>query len=184
MRDKFEEFVRNNSGEFDFYEPSEQLWQGIENRIKPKKTLNWRLYLYRAAAVILIFGASFLAQRLWNNRTDNTDEATMAEIDAAIPELREAEMYYSGMINAKMEEVKPMLKNYPTLETELESDLSDLDSVYMGLKKDLKDNVANHEVLEAMIENYRLRISILEDMLDFLESQDDEETPNTNVTNM
>ena len=98
-----------------------------------------------------------------------------AEIEIDIPELKEAEMYYTGIINTKMEEVKPMLSDYPTLESELETDLTELDSIYKSLKNDLKDDIANNEVIEAMIQNYRLRISILEDMLEFLESQDQEE---------
>ena len=75
-----------------------------------------------------------------------------------------------------------MLAEYPSLEDELETDLSELDSIYISLKSDLNDNVANHEVIEAMIENYRLRISILEDMLGFLKSQMDEDSNST--TNM
>ena len=44
----------------------------------------------------------------------------------------------------------------------------ELDSVYISLKSDLKDNIANHEVIEAMIQNYRLRISILEESYNFV----------------
>lgn len=181
MRDKFEEFVRNNSSEFDIYEPSEKLWKGVEKRIAPTKTIPWRFYLSRAAAVVLIFGASLLVQRLWT-KSDSAPIETVADVSLEIPELQEAEMYYSGMISSKLEEVKPMLAAYPSLEDELTTDLSELDSIYLSLKNDLNDNVANHEVIEAMIENYRLRISILEDMLGFLKSQFDEDLNST--TNM
>ena len=102
----------------------------------------------------------------------------VADVEIDIPELREAEMYYSGMIHTKLEEVKPLLREYPSLEEELNSDLSELDSIYSGLKSDLKDNIANHEVIEAMIQNYRLRISILEDMLVFLEGKKDKNSIN------
>jgi len=40
-----------------------------------------------------------------------------------------------------------------------------LDSVYADLRRDLKDNAANEEVIEAMIQNYRLKLEILEDVL-------------------
>ncbi|MGD2034222.1 MAG: hypothetical protein PVF73_04140, partial [Bacteroidales bacterium] len=65
-----------------------------------------------------------------------------------------------------------------SLEEELQTDLSELDSIYEGLKDDLKDNIANHEVIEAMIQNYRLRIAILEDMLLFLDQEDEENNTN------
>lgn len=177
MSDKLEKFVRANSSEFDFQEPRPELWQGIEKAITPKKIIPWRLYFSRAAVVILLIGASLVIQRVWMNKAQMRPDK-VADIEIDIPELREAEMYYSGMINAKLEEVKPLLSEYPTLEEELNSDLSELDSIYSGLKSDLKDNIANHEVIEAMIQNYRLRISILEDMLTFLGSQEDNNSIN------
>lgn len=177
MGDKLEKFVRANRSEFDFQEPRPELWKGIEKAITPKKTIPWRYYISRAAAVILLIGASLVVQRIWMNRVQSKP-GKVADVEIDIPELREAEMYYSGMINAKLEQVKPMLSEYPSLEEELNSDLSELDSIYTGLKSDLKDNIANHEVIEAMIQNYRLRISILEDMLTFLESQQDNNSIN------
>lgn len=177
MNDKLEKFIRANSSGFDFQEPAPELWKNIEKRITPKKVIPWKFYISRAAAVILLVGASLVAQRVWMNRDDAKPEK-VADVDIDIPELREAEMYYSGMINAKLEEVKPLLTDYPTLEEELNTDLSELDSIYSGLKSDLKDNIANHEVIEAMIQNYRLRISILEDMLTFLESRNDDNSIN------
>ena len=177
MSDNLEKFVRANNAEFDFQEPEPELWQGIEKAIKPKKVIPWKYYLTRAAVIILLVAATLVAQRVWMIREENRP-ARVSDVEIEIPELQEAEMYYSGMINAKLEQVKPLLKDYPSLEEELHSDLSELDSMYAGLKSDLKDNIANHEVIEAMIQNYRLRISILEDMLTFLESQQENKNSN------
>jgi hypothetical protein len=177
MRDKFEEYIRNNREEFDFHEPKSGLWKEIEKSVSVRKTLRWRFYLSRAAAVIIIFTASFIAQRVWINSKQKVAQKE-AEVEINIPELREAEIYYTSMINAKLEEVKPLLSKYPSLEEELQTDLSELDSIYEGLKDDLKDNIANHEVIEAMIQNYRLRIAILEDMLLFLDQEDEENNTN------
>ncbi len=177
MKDKFEEFIRNNKEAFDFREPRTELWKEVEKTVSGKKVIRWRFYLSRAAAVVLIFAASIIAQRVWIHVKDNIAEKKVDyEID--IPELHEAEMYYTGMINAKLEEVKPLLSEYPSLEEELQTDLSELDSIYKGLKNDLRDNIANHEVIEAMIQNYRLRIVILEDLLMFLEPEDEENNTN------
>ncbi|MBN1599431.1 MAG: hypothetical protein JW894_14145 [Bacteroidales bacterium] len=176
MKDKLEDFVRSHNTEFDLNEPDQDLWKGIEKRISKKKHLSWHYYMSRAAVVTVIFGASLLVQRIWIGREGKVAETKEAEIN--IPELREAEMYYLGMINAKLEEVKPFLSKYPSLEEELNTDLSELDSICNGLKKDLKDNIANHEVIEAMIQNYRLRITMLEDMLMFLEEDSQEEETN------
>lgn len=177
MKDRLEEFVRNNSMEFDINEPNPELWNKIEKSIQPKKVIRWSYYLSRAAVVVFIIGASLAGQQLWMKKgSASRDHVSKAEIN--IPEIQEAEMYYSGMINAKLEEVKPYFSEYPSLEDELNSDLFELDSIYISLKNDLQDNIANHEVIEAMIQNYRMRISILEDMMEFLEANNEEETTN------
>ena len=176
MKDRLEEFVKSRSAEFDLHEPDPKLWKGIERSISSRRTYRWGYYLSRAAIVIFLIGTTLVGQKLWMKFGRGTSGVT-AEVEIDIPELKEAEIYYSGMINEKLEEVRPMLSEYPTLEEELDTDLSELDSIYKGLKNDLKDNIANHEVIEAMIQNYRLRISILEDMLIFLESQQQEMEP-------
>ena len=65
------------------------------------------------------------------------------------------------------------------LEDELKIDLSELDSIYSNLKEDLKDNIANQDVLEAMIDNYRLRISILEELVMYLDEETSDNDNNT-----
>ena len=47
----------------------------------------------------------------------------------------------------------------------LNLDLVELEGVFEDLKKDLKDDSDNQEVIEAMIQNYRIKLEILEEML-------------------
>jgi hypothetical protein len=177
MRDKFEDFICDHGAEFDFHEPDPKLWKGIEKEIAHKKVVKWRFYLTRAAVVALIFGASIIVQQLWLKKDIGASQK-MKSASVEIPELKEAEVYYSGLISEKMKEVKPLLTKNPSLEKELNTDLTELDSIYSGLKTDLKDNIANNEVIEAMIQNYRLRISILEDMLTYLKSENENDSIN------
>jgi hypothetical protein len=178
MKDRLEDFVKDHNAEFDLHEPNPELWKGIKKEIARNKEWQWRFYLSRAAIVILIFGASFAAQRLWL-RSESKIAKQTDKMNIEIPELREAEIYYTGVIDAKLREAKPMLSKFPSLEKELHIDLFELDSINKCLKNDLQDNIANQEVIEAMIQNYRLRISILEDMLTFLESQNSNDTTNS-----
>ena len=56
--------------------------------------------------------------------------------------------------------------------------MEELDEVYDELKEDLKDNASNPEVIEAMILNYKVKLEILEDLLEQLkakENQDEED---------
>ena len=171
MKDRFEEFVQKHAEEFDILEPREQLWDNIEKKLDTHKTINWRLIISRTAAIAAIFIISFVIQKVFMS---NGIPMANKEVKIDIPELKEAEMYYDNMISTKLNEVKPLLNEHPYLEQELNTDLHELDSIYNNLKNDLKDDIANHEVLEAMIQNYRLRIEILEEMVTYLKPENEE----------
>ena len=89
----------------------------------------------------------------------------------AVPELKEAEYYYQSQVSMKMKELKPYFREVPGLSREVNDDLTELDSVYVSLKRDLADNVANEQVIEAMIQNYRMKLEILEDLLQQLKAE-------------
>ncbi len=167
MKDRLEEFVSNHRQDFDLLEPDARLWAGIEKKLDKSRKRRLGFYISRVAAVVAIFMLSFAIQKYYFNHKNPVDK---------IPELQEAESYYSGLIDQKLKEVRPMLAEFPDIQQELDGDMKELDSVYSSLKEDLKDNVSNQQVIEAMIENYRTRIDILEEMLQFLD-KDKEEIP-------
>lgn len=171
MKDRLEQFISDHRDQFDLYEPDEKLWAGIESGIHGRRIfrIGWKGVVWRAAAVILIFGASFMVQEYLHQRKAILASRDGKGIIQNIPELEEAEIYYTGLLNEKISQVKPLLEQYPELGTSLDRDLSELDSIYDELQKDLRDNIANDEVVEAMIQNYRLKIQILEDLLDYMD---------------
>jgi hypothetical protein len=175
MEDRFEKFIREHREEFEFREPDPIIWARIESRIRPRHTISWKTIVSRAAIVLLIFAASYMVHELIHHEGrilafKRSHEKPAREV--VIPELQEAENYYSGLISEKLEEVKPILASCPGVKEELDTDMSELDSLYSSLKADLKDNIANQEVIEAIIENYRLRIAILEELLTELKPED------------
>ena len=119
--------------------------------------------------MILIFGASYFVQAYMSQRKAMMAGQEDKEIMKNIPELKEAEVYYTSLLNDKINQVKPLLEQYPDLGKSLEQDLSELDSIYSELQQDLRDNIANDEVVEAMIQNYILKIQILEDLLEYMD---------------
>jgi hypothetical protein len=167
MKDRLEQFISDNRGQFDLYEPDDRLWAGIESGIRQKKTLRigWKGLLWRAAVVVLIFGASFLLQEYLHQRRGMISEREQTKILREIPELEEADIYYTGLLDEKLRLLEPLISEHPELGVSLNQDLSELDSIYLELHKDLRDNIANDEVVEAMIQNYVLKIQILEDLL-------------------
>lgn len=114
-------------------------------------------------------------------RSDTTSEI---EVDAIVPQtnpqLKETEIYYSNLVNSLYREATPLLTANPEIEKELTIDISQLDSICSEIKKDLKDNVANQEVVDALILNYRIKIRLLEDMLIILKEGEDNQEKNNN----
>jgi hypothetical protein len=169
-RDRLEQFITENRDQFDLYDPGERVWNGIERRVQKKhRHPDWKAIIWRAAAILVIFAASFLLQEYLHRNELLTGRKDKKIRDVEIPELQEAEIYYTNMVDEKIEEIEPLLKNQPELNKGLKNDLAELDSIYAELQKDLIDNIANDEVVEAMIQNYRLKLQILEDLLGFLQ---------------
>jgi hypothetical protein len=86
--------------------------------------------------------------------------------------LKETETYYNTLVNSLYKEATPLLTNNPDIKKELNTDLSHIDSICVEIKKDLKDNISNQDVVEALIQNYRIKIKILEDMLTVLKANE------------
>jgi glutaredoxin 2 len=124
--------------------------------------------LWRAAIVLAIFTAGFMLQNILQ-RSDLVSERDKEKMYQEIPELQEASMYYTSLIDEKIRQIEPLLRENPELGKTLQQDLAELDSIYTELQNDLRDNIANDEVVEAMIQNYILKIQILEDLLDYMD---------------
>ena len=178
--DKLEQFIRDNRESFDNLEPSDDLWNKIEKPESKVKIINinpiaigWKTFASRAAAVVVIFISSYYfheyrSQRGANNIAEST-ESTI-ENNPLYTELIEAEFYYTAQINDRKNELFELAGNTPGLQKDINNELEDLDAIFKELKEDLKDNAYNQEVVEAMIQNYMLKLEILEDILNQIKS--------------
>jgi len=166
--DKLEEYIRNNRDNLDKYSPSPDIWKGIKRILKKKRSfvMHW---LSIAAIFTVILGTALLFFRPWNRQmvSDNGYDNHPGPSNGNI-QLKETEIYYNNMANSLYREAIPLLTGNPEIKKELSVDMTHLDSICSDIKKDLKDNVANREVVEALIQNYRIRIRLLEDMLTIL----------------
>jgi len=167
-QDKLEKFIRENREQFDIYEPGAELWDGI-NKPAPKTIrLNWKTIALRVAAVIVIFVASWvihdMVQKDDNNITENKIRIENEDV-GQVNVLMEAEMFYTSQINTARDEIIMLSGNNKGLLDDLNTDMVELDEVFEDLKNDLKDNSDNEEVIGAMIQNYRIKLEVLEEIL-------------------
>lgn len=171
--DEIEKYIRDHRQELDKYSPPKKVWTRIQSELgRKEQSLGFRI---AAAAIVVIAIAIGALIRINSNVSrDKRTEGNFIKVNA---EIRETELYYDNLINDLIKQAKPLLIKYPDTEKELIEDMTILDSLYFDLRKDLKDNISTKEVIEAMINNYRIKIRILNDLLDQLK-----ENEGTNLT--
>jgi hypothetical protein len=171
MKDRLEDFVRQNREEFDVREPDPSLWLRINPQNTPvRKDRRLRWIRYAAAAAVLFAGIS--AGIYFISGTGTAEKNLYGSL---YREIIEAEAYYTSMFDQKYNELKPYISDSPEIQEELNYDLNELDQIYAELREDLKDNVGNPEVLEAMIQQYRTKVEILEDLLNQLKEKENKD---------
>ena len=175
MSNRFEDFIRNNRDELDSEIPAAAVWDKVSKRITTPTTAKIkRMHPIRwvAAAAILLFtgtGSYFLIAN-WNKKTD-----TIAVIDAprqdsvALNEINPAyakEVYhFTQLIELKQTELKQLEKDNPELYKQFMGDITKLDSSYLSLKQELPSNPNREQLLEAMIQNLKLQMDLLNQQL-------------------
>nr|WP_319399105.1 hypothetical protein [uncultured Carboxylicivirga sp.] len=165
MTDRLKEFIESNADSFNDLEPSKDSWNKIANRIGHTEKARKRRIRYISIISAACFAGIAMLSLLFVTPPKDTPQL------AEVKELNEAEAYYTSQINLKKEQVYQMANNFPDLKEEMDIDLAQLDTIMIQLKNDLKDDVSNNEVIEAMIQNYRMKLSILEEIKVFLDEK-------------
>jgi len=181
MNDRLEEFVRQNREQFDLHEPDPSIWLKINPARAPlgaghgregtdrgtgRRTMRW---LRIAAAVAMIFAGSTAGIYYLTGVGGETEQYGELYL-----EMQETQQYYIQRVAQRYSELRPFLDANPVADEMLKADFQELDQVYDELKEDLKDNAANPDVIEAMILNYRVKLEILEDLLNQLKEKENQ----------
>lgn len=157
-KDKLEQYITDNRAAFDENEVPAMVWQGIEQELDKgveRKVKVFSLLKYAAAAVVVLGVGLLMGLRL--------AAGDPLEGSEAYQEFVEAEQYYQNEVRVKLSEYQSLGQETQSLE----DDLAQLDAVYNELKAELIRNkdMNTDRVVEAMIENYRTKVDILETVL-------------------
>lgn len=157
--------------DFDF-NPAES-WEKLEYKRKHSKPSRSLKPLLRIAAVfvgISIVGLAYFV----GLRQGRGDEAVAGSQLPA--EVREAQVYYATQVNQKLEEARKYEGG-----AEIGKELQQLQDEYLKLEKEMAKPVNRQEVLNAMIENYKLRLSLLESFLQEMKVENKTGHENTSI---
>lgn len=177
MKDNLEKFISENRPEFDDRQPPENIWLAINQHLeqknkKPARRISiWR-YAQAAAAVVFLIGTGVLIGLNFNTRSS---EALVIENE--FPEYSETEQYYKKLVENKVDE----LENY-NYDSSINDDLKQLDKIYEELKMELSEAPKDkqEQIINAMITNYRTKLSILERVLERIQSNNQKNSKTTN----
>ena len=168
--DKLEKYIADNRESLDTKVPGDLVWKRIEDQLITAPKANRFAWIWKAAAVVLLGISSLLLyqklqlQEQVDLAHDSTNENTMT-LDTGF---EEAEFYYTSVIQEKRQEIANFQVDDPQLKAEFNSDLDELDLLYVELKEELFET-SNEKVMEALFENLKLRIDILNRQLEILE---------------
>ncbi len=179
----FDDFIRHNRDAFDSQMPSDQLWDKIAAEVNVSQSGQrqlWFMHAKRYAAVAVIFMSVSIGLYMVFHSSTNGEEMHASVMNK---EINDVSYFYETEIDRKREQVIALTAETPAIKEEIEMDFEALDKALVELKADLNDDVANSEVLTAMIQNYRLKLQILEQILEFVEPTSiDNNTENENDT--
>ena len=165
-KDQLESFITENRTSFDVHSPSPDLWEKLNTQIHQQKKKHWsknRWLQIAAVFAVIVFGSAIVMNSIF---LPSQQLNLSADADSEVRELIEAEAYYAQQVNGKMKEIRKCYKLIPELQMEVENDLIELEDMYKSLRLDLKENFSSKEVIEAMIENNRYRMKLVDEVLE------------------
>jgi hypothetical protein len=179
QEDQFEKFVRDHREEFDTEIPSRKVWSGIEKsrygviriRRRPSNLMKIAASLIIIAIVVFAITGNNKEEKLVSN-----------EPEAYIPpEIVEMDQFYEVQVNEALEQLQLVSGMDSNLSQEVNSELQELEAEKMKLLEELQNDINNEQILEELIRTYRLRLEVLEDVLEIIrELNDSTETKHEN----
>jgi len=168
-RDDIETLFDRLDNEFDVYNANDghekrflEKLQKNTNVVEVTKKQSWFKPLMAAASILLIIAlGTFLLK---------PSEITSAELASVSPEMEEAQSFFTATIEKELSALKK-LENPVTkaIINDAIKRLDLLDTEYQSLKNDLVESGNDKRVINAMIENFQKRISLLQLVLDKIE---------------
>ncbi|WP_181304509.1 hypothetical protein [Rufibacter sp. XAAS-G3-1] len=180
MKDRLKDFVQAHRDEFDSFAPRPDLWQDIaaelqteeKNVISPLETqkeanvisLTWhRAWKYAAAIALLVMVAFSARYYMASPPAGTLAAAKPVPLEKIAPEVRQIETRYVQVIEQKESELKALGAG--------NVQFAELDSAYNALKKELYTTPNKEVLLQAMSDNLKMRIALLNQQLEVLENR-------------
>lgn len=175
MSRKLEKFIGDHRNEFDDAMPSTAVWDKIEAAVTTKKkqrVILTPLYKWSIAAAVLITAGISIFIALHQNKKEEPAIATAkidsADINIVAPEDAPEINQFAKLVALKQDELKALAPEQPELYRKFATDMHQLDSSYIALKKQLSVTPNREMLIEAMIQNLQLQLNVLNQQLSII----------------
>ena len=184
-KDYIEKIILDNLDELNDNEPQEGHFERFEQKLKrqnKKKIISLNLVLKVAAVVVFALLAANQAfiyfssenqtsifTALNKSEKEKTKEVTLASVS---PEYEEVEFYYSNAINVGLNQWDKMVEAGMISEDEqkmMDNELSEFENVFDKLQNDLQTSPNDERVINAMLEYYQTKLSVINMIVNKLE---------------
>lgn len=172
MKDELKIFTDQHRESFEQYSLDlDDTWKDIEEKLDQLDGKSYHFpwgNLLKVAAVIIVMFAVGIGFFINSQRISyNNNGIALHNISS---DLADTEAFYSSQIEEKLKMIEVSQGN---VDTEVNMQMEILDEEYKSLKNDLKDNADSEEVINAMIEYYRLKLGMLEKILEEVQKNDE-----------
>ncbi len=187
---KLERFIRDNREDFDRHEVPAGLWAKIDKSIGEDLTKNQHNESFsvhdEVREIVPLHTISPLSDYAsqWYSRTTikiwaiaasiafligcfsifylkNSSESTEQIVAEVAPQYNDKMVQYANLIETKREEIKAIEIHDPVLYKEFASEIEKLNQDYQNLQEELPKTPNQGELVEAMIQNLRVQLDIL-----------------------
>lgn len=174
QQNDLEQFIQQNREAFDDAYPSLKLWSDIENKldgdqstkVQPLRVRRPWYQIAAAAAVLLLVGG---VGGMYLTQATQSPPTAQEILEQFAPEFRETEQYYQ----AQIQERYAQLTAY-TEDQDVKADLDQIDVAMQELRTELADAPPGREeqVVQELMDSYRLKLQILEHVIETIQQQD------------
>lgn len=157
--------------------------EGHEDRFReklayqPVRRVNFRHVLQVAASIAVILASAFVLIR--TNKSG--DKVAVHEIPASVIE---ADNYYSTQVDYKVDQIREFEFDNVEEKVVLLDELEELDIFHQQLMKDLEANPEDERVINALINHYKVKLDVMDQIiyqLNQLKTETDKNNENESV---
>ena len=160
-----DDFIRENKGMFDANEPDQGHFMRFEERLRKAARRRRLTVMYRVSAVAAV-GLLLIMSGLWIRLQLNETQPGQMRLSDVNHEMAEVEFYFTSQISSLTGELNEInLETEPRYQAQLLDEISQMDSVYQNLQKELATHPGDERIIQSMISYYQTKLRVIQHLI-------------------